>query len=105
VHEKRAVVAPSSPRGDVSQNPADRTFGHRGVWSKTMMISGPVSNAAQGGKINPWFGIVIGGTVLVTNWTKYLKGELRQGAHLGILLGISAICILFIGTGLWELLH
>jgi hypothetical protein len=50
-----------------------------------MMISGPVSNAAQGGKINPWFGIVIGGTVLVTTWTKYLKGELRQGAHLGIL--------------------
>jgi hypothetical protein len=27
--------------------------------SKTMMISGPVSNASQGGKINPWFGIVI----------------------------------------------
>ncbi len=65
-----------------------------------MMIFGPVSNAAHGEKINPWFAIAVGGAVLVMAWTKYLKGELRQGTHLGILLGISAICTLFIATGL-----
>ena len=66
---------------------------------------GPVSNAANGGKISPWFAIVVGGAVLITAWTKYLKGEVREDAHLGILVGISAICTLFIVTGLWGLLH
>jgi len=70
-----------------------------------MIIFGPGSEAAHGGQINPWFAISVGGAVLIATWTKYLKGELRQGTHLGILLGISAICTLFIATGLWELLH
>ena len=70
-----------------------------------MMIFGPVSNAAHGENVNPWFAIVVGGAVLITAWTKYVKGELRQGTHFGILLGISVICTLFIVTGLWELLH
>jgi hypothetical protein len=70
-----------------------------------MMFFGPVSNAAHGGKVNPWFAIAVGSAVLITAWTKYLKGELKEGTHLGILLGITAICTLFIATRLWELLH
>jgi len=70
-----------------------------------MMFFGPVSNAARGGKVDPWFAIAVGGAVLVTAWTKYLKRELKQDTHLGILLGISAICSIFIVTGVWELLH
>ena len=70
-----------------------------------MIILGPGSEAARGGQVNPWFAIFIGASVLTAAWTKYLRGELREGAHIGILLGISAICAVFIAIGLWGLLH
>jgi hypothetical protein len=70
-----------------------------------MMFFGPVSNAAHGGRVDPWFSIAVGGAVLIATWTKYLKGELRRDTHLGTLLGISAICSVFIATAVWELLH
>jgi hypothetical protein len=69
-----------------------------------MMILGPVYNAAHGA-VNPWFVIVVGSAGLIITWAKYWKGELRQGTHLGILLGISGICTLFIALGLWEFFH
>jgi len=65
----------------------------------------PVSNAGHGGQINPWFAIAVGALTLVYLWTKYLKGQLKEGVHFGILLGITLICILFVGTGVWELLR
>jgi hypothetical protein len=70
-----------------------------------MMMLGPVYNVAHGHGISPWFGIVIGGWVLISGWTKYLKGQLRERAHLGILLGITAICALFIVGGILELIR
>jgi hypothetical protein len=73
-------------------------------WRQLMSL-GPVFNATHGGQANPWFLILVGGSVLFVTWRKYLKGELRQGTHLGILLGISAICAAFIVTGVWRLLR
>jgi hypothetical protein len=70
-----------------------------------MTIFGPVANAAHGGKINPWFSILIGVFVLIGVWPKYLRRELRKDNHIGVLLGISAICGVFVVTGLWELFH
>jgi hypothetical protein len=70
-----------------------------------MMMLGPVYNVAHGHGISPWFGIVIGGWVLISAWTKYLKGQLRERAHLGILLGITAICALFVVGGILELIR
>lgn len=68
-----------------------------------MIILGPVYNAVHGGKGNPWFSLAVGAVGLIMTWTKYLKGELRPGTHLGVLLGISAIFTLFIAMGLWQL--
>lgn len=70
-----------------------------------MINRGPVYDVAHGHGMSPWFGIVIGGYVLISVWTKYLKGQLKERAHLGILLGITAICALFIVGGIWELFH
>lgn len=70
-----------------------------------MMLFGPVSNAAHGGRVDPWFSIAVGGFVLIATWTKHLKAELRQGTRLSTLLGISAICFVFLATGVWELFH
>jgi len=69
------------------------------------MLFGPVRNAAHGGKADPWFLMLVGSAILVIAWRKYLKGEVREGAHFGTLLGLSAICGLFIFAGLWNLFH
>jgi hypothetical protein len=68
-----------------------------------IMLQGPVSNAARGGSINPWFSIGVGVFVLVTLWIKYLRTQKETKAPLGILFGITAICLVFIVTGVWEL--
>jgi hypothetical protein len=70
-----------------------------------MTILGPVYNATHGVRGNPWFSMLIGVVVLVTAWTNYLRGDLVQRRHFGVLLGISAICGFFIALGIWELLH
>jgi hypothetical protein len=70
-----------------------------------MINFGPVSDAVHGGKANPWFSLAIGVCVLVATWTKYFKHELRENTHIGIVIGISAICGVFIATGIWGLLH
>jgi hypothetical protein len=70
-----------------------------------MIILGPAYNANHGGHVNGWYLILVGGAVLLMTWRKYFKGELRRGTHIGILVGISAVCALFIITGVWELLH
>ena len=69
-----------------------------------MTSLGPVSSASHGGTSSPWFAILVGTLVLITVWIKYRKRELRAETHVGILLGISAICGLFIVFGIWQLL-
>jgi uncharacterized membrane protein (DUF485 family) len=68
-------------------------------------VQGPVSNAAHGGSINPWFSIAVGTFVLATLWIRYLTTRKETKVPLGILLGITAICLVFIVTGIWELLR
>ena len=78
---------------------------NRGVYAAVMINLGPVSDAVHGGKASPWFSLAIGICVLVATWTKYFKHELRETIHIGIVIGISAICGVFIATGIWGLLH
>jgi hypothetical protein len=70
-----------------------------------IILQGPVSNAAHGGSINPWFSIGVGSVVLTTLWVRYFKNRKETKVSLGILLGITAICLVFIVTGVWELLR
>jgi uncharacterized membrane protein (DUF485 family) len=69
------------------------------------ILQGPVSNAAHGGSINPWFSIGVGSFVLATLWIRYFKTRKEAKVSLGILLGITAICLVFIVTGVWELVR
>jgi hypothetical protein len=68
-----------------------------------IILQGPVSHAAHGGSINPWFSIGVGSVVLTTLWVRYFKNRKETKVSLGILLGITAICLVFIVTGVWEL--
>jgi hypothetical protein len=70
-----------------------------------MLLQGPVSNAAHGGSISPWFSIGVGAFVLVGLWIRYLRARKQTKVPLGTLLGISAICAVFIVVGVWELLR
>jgi hypothetical protein len=67
------------------------------------ILQGPVSNAAHGGSISPWFSIGVGTLVLASLWIRYCKTTKESKIPLGTLLGITAICLLFIVTGVWEL--
>jgi hypothetical protein len=67
------------------------------------ILQGPVSNAAHGGSINPWFSIGVGSVVLATLWVNYLKTRKEAKVSLGILLGMTAICLVFIVMGVWGL--
>jgi hypothetical protein len=69
------------------------------------ILQGPVGSAAHGGSINPWFSIGVGVLLLTSLWLRYLKGRRETKVPVGILLGITAICLVFIATGVWILLH
>jgi hypothetical protein len=70
-----------------------------------MTILGPVSGAAQGGRVNPWFSILVGGSFLVYAWMTYFRKKGQKGVTLGSVLFASAICAVFLGLGIWELLR
>ena len=67
------------------------------------ILQGPVSNATHGGSVNPWFSIGVGSIVLGTLWVRYFRTRKEIKTPLGVLLGISAICLVFIVTGVCEL--
>ena len=72
------------------------------------ILQGPVSTAAHGGKTLPLFSVLsiaIGTLALFSVWAKYLNAQEKTKTTLGTLLAITAICILFIVTGVWELLN
>jgi hypothetical protein len=70
-----------------------------------MILQGPVSSAARAGTLSPWFGIGVGVFVLATLWIRYFTNRNETEAALSVLLGITAICLLFILTGVWRLMH
>jgi hypothetical protein len=67
-----------------------------------MILFGPVSNPDH---ISPWFPILLGAAGLICTWVKYARGELREGTHPRIILGINAICTVLIIIGLWDVLR
>jgi hypothetical protein len=66
---------------------------------------GPVGAAAHGGHSNPVFDLIIGFGVLTLTWVGYLKKEERKMISTWIAIGISAICAVFIYSGIEELIH
>jgi len=71
-----------------------------------MTLLGPVSNAAGGGNVNPWFSIAVGLFVLIGAWGSYLQRKDQQEdakVSMSSLIFISGICAVFIGFGVWNL--
>jgi hypothetical protein len=70
-----------------------------------MMWLGPVGEAAHGGHSGPAFDLIIGFGVLALTWIGYLKKEERPRVGIWIAIGISAICTVFIYSGIKELMR
>jgi RsiW-degrading membrane proteinase PrsW (M82 family) len=68
-----------------------------------MMYFGPVGDAVHGGHSSASFDLIVGVVVLVFTWVGYLKKEERQKISIWIAIGISAICGVFIFSGIEEL--
>jgi len=70
-----------------------------------MIIFGPVGEAAHGGHSSPSFDLIVGLGVLALTWIGYLRKEERQKISIWIAVGISAICTVFIYSGIHEMLR
>jgi hypothetical protein len=72
-----------------------------------MALFGPLSSAEPngGGGVGNWFGIIIGGWVLITGWRKFLGRDPGTIVPLHNLIGLTVICGVIIGVGVWGLLH
>jgi len=68
-----------------------------------MLFQGPVGEASHGGRVNPWFSLAAGFIVLGITWTHYLRRERGNRPPLTNVLGVSAICLVFIFFGFFEL--
>ena len=69
-----------------------------------MMIFGPVAEAARGGHSSPFFDLLVGSMFLVFTWAQYFRGDQSKGVNIWISIGISAICSVFIWSGLAALI-
>jgi hypothetical protein len=67
-----------------------------------MTFFGPVGAAAYGGHNSPVFELIVGFGVFALTWVGYFKKEYPK-ASIWIAVGISAICAVFIGSGIREL--
>ena len=81
--------------------------GRRGseVHSEAMIYFGPVAEAAHGGHSSPAFDLVVGFGVLALTWVGHFRQEERKRTGIWIGVFISAICAVFIGAGVRELLR
>jgi VIT1/CCC1 family predicted Fe2+/Mn2+ transporter len=68
-----------------------------------MLTFGPVAEAAHGGHSNPAFDLLIGLSVLALTWVGYGKGKSSGRVTIWAALGVSAICGVFIVSGVVEL--
>jgi hypothetical protein len=66
---------------------------------------GPVDEAARGGHNSPSFDFIVGFVVLALTWVGFFRKEERQKASVWAAIGVSAICAVFIGAGILELLR
>jgi hypothetical protein len=70
-----------------------------------LYIFGPVATAAHGGHGSPVFDLVIGFAVLIANWSGYFGKKNKPASAKWIALGVTALCLIFICSGLWELVQ
>ena len=69
------------------------------------MIFGPVAEAAHGNHNSPVFDFLVGGGVLVLSWFGFWNKETRNKVNIWMLIGISAICLVFIISGVLTLIR
>jgi hypothetical protein len=69
-----------------------------------MVCFGPVADAAHGGHSSPAFDLLVGFGVLALTWIGHFRKEQRTTTSVWIAIGVSAICAVFIGAGIKELL-
>jgi hypothetical protein len=69
------------------------------------MIFGPVAEAAHGNHSSPVFDFLVGGGVLFFSWFGFWNKEKRNKVNIWILIGISAICLVFITSGVLTLIR
>ncbi len=74
---------------------------------QSIMFLGPVSSASPngGGPFWNWFEIAVAGWVLLTGWRKYLTRDPRTNVSAKNLAGLTVICTVIIGFGVWGLLR
>jgi hypothetical protein len=70
-----------------------------------MMYFGPVAEAARGGHGSPSFDLIVGFSVLLLTWVGYSNKDAHKRASFLIAIGISAICGVFIYSGINALLR
>jgi hypothetical protein len=70
-----------------------------------MIAFGPVAEAAKGGQSSPTFDLCVGFAVLALTWFGYGKQGPGHKISIWAALGVSAICAVFIGSGLYTLLR
>ena len=68
------------------------------------MWFGPVGQAAHGGHSSSAFDLMVGIGVLALTWVGYLRKGKTQKKSIWIAIGISAICAVFIYSGIKELI-
>jgi hypothetical protein len=70
-----------------------------------MMAFGPVAEAAKGGHSSPIFDLCVGFAVLALTWIGYGRQGPDRKIGIWVSLGISAICAVFICSGLYALVR
>jgi len=70
-----------------------------------MIAFGPVAEAAKGGHSSPLFDLCVGFAVLALTWVGYGKQGSDRKISIWAALGVSAICAVFICSGLYALLR
>jgi hypothetical protein len=70
-----------------------------------MTYFGPVARAAHGGQTSPQFELMIGLAFLALTWIGHFRKEEREKASLWIAVAITAICAMFIYSGIHGLLR
>jgi hypothetical protein len=73
--------------------------------TSAMTIFGPVAEAAQGGHSSPSFDLLVGFAVLGLTWISYFRIDSSKKMTIWIAIGISAICGVFIYSGLAALIR
>ena len=95
--EMRQVVSSQDQHWSISFH-AKRRTDHPPM----IMSLGPVSDAAHGGSLNPWFTIGSGVFFLSGAWVRYFKLRKTTDVPIAAVLAISAIGGAFIFLGVWQ---